>query len=808
MPFLKPISILMVLTGPILPMLAQQQPFPNSASQLGPVPYHQVILSDPFWKPRIESNRTTSLPMMYQLFVDNRNLDNFKKTAGLMEGNHDGFPWADSDVYKTLEGMVYDNKLHPNPETEKRIESTIADIAAAQRKDGYLDTYIQLGNMNRGGGANPWGGTQPADGVSYQNWENPYSLHESYCMGHMIEAAVAHHQATGRINFLDVARKNANYLFETCGPLPKTLVIPGHQGVELALMRLWALPGEGRPSDLELTKYYIDERGRHSDGRKIYGEYSQDLHPVLSESEPLGHAVRGAYMWAAATDVATATEDEQLLEAMEKLWNNVVSKKMYVTGGMGGGLYNEGFAPDYDLSHEHAYNETCAACAMMFWTHRLANARGDAKYTDVLERVLYNGFAAGRSLDGKRLYYNNFVKRTEARGRQGIVCCAANIVRTLPSISGYQYATKEDDGIWTHLYMAGKATISYGGNGITIEQKTSYPWDGNAKLTLTSDRPIPMTWHLRIPGWAEGATASINGEKISTDAVENGYLPVHRIWKTGDVLELDLPMTPRRIYSDPKVWSDQGRVTIARGPMVYCLESNDNSVPVHDIVIPQDATLTVSGFNAHELGGIVKITGTGVNEVNGDPVNFTMIPYAVWDNRTLDSGMVVMIPETVGVKEGAMDGGRTANARVTFSHMHPGDSAGAVNDCILPSAWNGVDGSKDTTIPRFTWIGKQGSEEWIAYEFPEALSIGRTDIFWAADQVETDFPETFRIEHWDNGRWKAVELDADYLNAVDLYAGYHFTILRFTPVRTSKLRIVAQLKPGMSSGILEWRLPY
>lgn len=497
--YLKATLLSLALTDLVLPVSAQNRDLAGSAARLQPVPYHCVILSDSFWKQRIDSNRATSLPMMNQSFVDNHNLDNFKKSAGKMEGNHDEFPWADSDVFKKLEGMAYSIKTHPDPEMAQKLESAIADIAGAQREDGYLDTYIQLGNMNRGGGSGPWGGIKPTDGHSFQNWENPYSLHESYCMGHMIEAAAAHYDATGNTHFLEVARKNADYLFETCGRPPKTLVIPGHQGVEMALMRLWAEPGWGRQSDLETTKYFIDERGRHSDGRKIYGEYSQDLHPVRDETETLGHAVRGAYMWAAATDMATASSDKKLLASMEKLWDNVVSKKMYVTGGLGGGLYNEGFAPDFDLSHEHAYNETCAACAMMFWTHRLANACGDAKYTDVLERILYNGFAAARSLDGERLYYNNFVKRTDARDRQGIVCCATNIVRTLPSLSGYQYATRKDDGIWTHLYMAGKATIPYGENSVTIEQQTSYPWDGHVKLAFASDHPVPMTLHLRIP---------------------------------------------------------------------------------------------------------------------------------------------------------------------------------------------------------------------------------------------------------------------------------------------------------------------
>jgi len=770
----------------------------GDAPTLKPVPFHDVILDDPFWKQRIETNRTESLPMMHQSFEENGNLDNFKKVAGKMEGNHRGFPWCDSDVFKTLEGMAYSLKQHPDANMERKLEEAVTDIAAAQRKDGYLTTYFQLGNIGRGDN----GTTE-----KMQPWEDPQSKHEDYNMGHMMEAAIAHYIATGKPTFLNVARKNSDYLHTTFGPAPKRSIIPGHQEVELALMRLHGLEGFGKKTDYEIAKFYIDERGRHSGGRGIYGEYCQDLRPILTETEPVGHGVRGGYMWAAATDIAAINGDAKMLTTLETLWSNIVAKKMYVTGGMGSGHCNEGFAADYDLSHEYAYNETCAACAMIFWTHRLANLRGDAKYTDVMERILFNGFASGRSIDGKRLYYNNFVKRTDARDRRGIVCCATNIVRTIPTISGYQYAAGKD-GIWTHLYMAGKATVPFGDKKVSIQQETNYPWSGDVKITLTPEAESVFTLHVRIPEWAKGATAKVNGETVDLGKAKKGYAPISRTWKAGDTVQLSLPMEIRRLHSDPKVWADHGRVAIARGPVVYCLESNDNPVSVHQIVIPPVAELKASDFKADDLGGIVRLTGKGTNAENGSPVDFTMIPYAVWDNRTHDSGMIVMALEKADAKPGLIDGGRTAGAKVTFSHKHEGDKEGAVNDGILPTPWNGTNGAKDTSIPRFTWIGKKGTKEWIAYEFPKPISIWRSDVFWFNDEKETDFPKDFVIEYWEAGQWKVAKLDADYFKAVDFYAGYHYSTVRFKPVTTTKLRMTVQLKPDKSGGILEWRLPY
>jgi len=763
---------------------------------LQPVPFSQVVLSDPFWAPRIETNRTASLPMMYQSFISNGNLDNFPKAAGLMSGDHNGFLWADSDVYKTLEGMSRAIALHPDDTLRSELEGVLANIASAQISSGpmagYIDTYFQLGNAGRGDG-----GTT----VTTQPWQDPRAMHEDYCHGHLIEAVLAHHRATGRTDFLPVARALAGHLESRFGP-GKVSLIPGHEEVELALMKLWSLAGTGSSADLDQASFYVDERGRHSGGRTIYGEYCQDLAPIRTFTEPQGHGVRGPYLWAGATDVAAATGDTALVGALQTIWQTVLDRKMYVTGGTGHLLYNEGYAPDFELSNDYSYNETCSACATMFFSQRLGNLLADGKYMDVLERILYNGFASGRSIDGTRLYYNNFMNRYGARGRMGIACCATNIVRTVPAVGGFQYSVRSGDGLWVHLYMAGRAEIPYGGITAAITQNSTYPWDGVIQMTLSLPAPTAFTLHLRIPSWAAGATASVNGTAVDLGAVSSGYLPISRTWQDGDTVALSLPMIIRRVYADPAVAADAGRVAFARGPIVYCLEGDDNPIAVQKIVIPPSASLNAS-YNAGLLGGVMTLTGTGQNADDSSPVAFTMIPYAVWDNRDHASLMTVFAPESASAVPVPPAPGRTAAATVSYSYKNPTDTETAVNDGIVSA------NQADQTIPRFTWWGHTGSAEWIAYTFPSPVTVGRSDILWYVDAPSgggCDYPQTISHEYWDGAAWQPVSLLHDYGDEIDLFGG-HFTIVRWSPVTTTKIRLSVQLQPGKSAGILEWRLP-
>lgn len=783
----------------------------GSVSLVG-VDFTKNKLSDPFWAPRIESNRTVSLPIMYQSFVNNNNLANFNKTwTG--QGYHDGFPWADSDVYKTLEGMAAAVSLHTagygadgtDNDLKSKLNNTITDIVKAQNAggDGYLDTYIQMGVQGRDQGGN----------TTVGRWAGYLWAHEDYCMGHMMEAAIAHYEMTGKSDstFLNVARSNANYL---AAKIPSTYnVIPGHQEVEIALMRLYDL--QGNASDLNQAKYYIDERGRFSNGRPIYGEFCQDVHQLRDEVSPDGHAVRGIYMWNGATRVGAATSDTALLSHMTTLWDNVVNKKMYATGGTGHGLYTEGFGPDYDLSNYYAYNETCAAVAMMQWSNVLGNLYGDGKYNDVLERVMYNGFASGRALDGTRMYYNNQMTRTGTKGREGIVCCATNIVRTTPQIPGYQYAVKGGDGVWTHLYMAGSASMSFGSiSNLTLQQTTNYPWDGAVALKVAAITGSgSFNIHLRIPAWASGATVNVNGTPLSP-TVSNGYITINRSWAVNDTINLSMPMDVRRVSMGSDVTADIGRVAIMRGPIVYCLESTDNSTDVHQIVIPSGATINVSSYSGSDLGGIVRLSGTGINAQGGGSTTFTMIPYGLWDNRNghqFNTDIEVMIPESATDAVVKNSRSQEANATsITSSHFNSGgwrEDPTALNDGVLPVSMNGVNASNDNTINRATWYPSKGNAEWVQYDFPSNRTFNRADMFWFDDGGEVKTPQSTWISYWNGSAWVNATLDADYNATNDVTSGDRFCILRFAPVTTSKIRLNVQCKPGVSAGVLEWRLP-
>ena len=762
-------------------------------SGLRAVPFGRVTLQDGFWAPRIATNRTASIPQMRQALLDNHTIDNFAKAADLMGGNRDGFPWSDGDVYALVEAMAYSLRQHPDGALEDHMEQIIANIIAAQLKSGplsgYLNTYFQLGNAGRG-----YGGST----LTLQPWEDLIGAHEHIVAGGLLQAGVAHFETTGRTTLLDAARKYSDHMSSKFGE-GKTVGVPGHQGLEYVLFSLGMLPGVGRASDFEQAKFYLDERGRHSAGREVYGEFCQDLRPIREETEPLGHCVRMGYQSMAATDLAATTGDAALLDAVDRAWTNLVERKMYVTGGTGHRLYNEGYAPDWDLSHGQAYNETCASCALMGWTLRLGNLKADGKYLDVLERVLYNGFASGRSIDGTRLYYNNDVTRSGFKSRFGIPCCAMNLVRTVPSVPGFQYATREGDGVWTHLYIAGQAQVPYGDGVVGLKQETNYPWDGAVKITVTPSAPVSFGLRLRIPEWAAGATATVNGSPVG-GAPSQGYLSIHRAWASGDVVQLQLPMAIRRLRSDLKVSADRGRSAFARGPIVYCLESPDNAAPVHKIVVPESAVLSAT-HDGGLLGGVTKLTGTGLHADTSAPVAFTMIPYAVWDNRAHDSSMLVQVPETAAAAVVQPDRGRLATATASASH---GVDLSALHDGVLPTA------SDDLSIPRFTWWPRQGTAEWAELAFPAPMTVWRSDLFWFRD-VELgggcDFPQSFSHEYWTGSAWAPLVPDADYANAGDLLAPWHFTILRFSPVTTSKVRLKVQLKPGKSAGLLEWRLP-
>lgn len=575
--------------------------------KLTAVPFTAVKLQDGFWTPRLRTNREVSLPHNFKWCEQTGRISNFAKAGKLVEGKFEGIVFNDSDVYKVLEGAAYSLADHPDPVLDKTVDDVIAKIAAAQQPNGYLSTYFTLVKPN-------------------EKWTNFRSMHELYCAGHLFEGAVAHYRATGKRTFLDVALKLADHIDQTFGPA-KRHEVPGHEEIELALVKLYQVTGQAKY--LDLAKFFLDIRGDKSQRKDIFGPYCQDHEPVREQSEIVGHAVRAMYLYAGVADVAAYTGDAGMIDAMQRLWQDVVLRKMYITGGIGARHKGEAFGDAYELPNDSAYCETCAAIGLAFWAHRLNLMQADAQYADVLEQALYNGVLSGLGMDGEHFFYVNPLASEGKHHRQPFfdcACCPSNLVRLVPSIPGYVYAAG-NGAICVNLYVAGRSEIALGENKVCLIQETGYPWDGAVKLTVQPQQTAKFALNLRIPGWCQGAKLAVNGQPVETLDLEKGYARLTRPWKAGDVVQLDLPMEVRRMEAHPKVAADLGRVAVQRGPIVYCFEAVDNRDGVQNIVLPQDPKF-VAEHRADLLGGVTVIKGV---DRQGRPI--TAVPYYAWDHR-------------------------------------------------------------------------------------------------------------------------------------------------------------------------------
>ena len=602
-----------------------------------PAPFTEVCFTDRFWLPRLETNRQVTIPYDFEKCEETGRIDNFAKAAGLMEGPHEGIFYNDSDVFKVVEGAAYSLSLHPDPELEGYLDDLIKKVAGAQENDGYLYTARTI---------DPEAVDSEQEGP--ERWSNLRVSHELYNVGHLYEAAVAYHQATGKRTLLDVALRNAELIDSVFGP-DKIRDVPGHQEIEIGLVKLYRTTGERRY--LELAKFFLDQRGQPDRGNlqtnfDLPG-YMQDHRPVTEQREAVGHAVRAAYMYSGMADVAALTGDEAYIAALDTLWQNVVSRRMYITGGIGSRHHGEAFGEDFELPNAKAYAETCAAIANAMWNHRMFLLHGDGKYLDVLERTLYNGFLSGVSLQGNTFFYANPLSSDGAWAfnvRVGAVrspwfdcsCCPTNVVRLLPSLPGYTYA-HQDDRLFVNLYIGGNATIPLA-REVKLTQETSYPWSGAVKLTIDPSEPTEFALHLRIPGWARNepvpsdlyryldrpdapVTLRVNGEPVAVES-NQGFAVVRRNWRSGDTVELDLPLPVRRVMSHENIEDNRGRVAVERGPLVYCAEGIDNGGAALDLTLPDDAPLVVERDEGL-LGGMTKICSGGV----------TLIPYYAWSHR-------------------------------------------------------------------------------------------------------------------------------------------------------------------------------
>ncbi len=569
-----------------------------------PVKFSDVKVTDSFWSPRLLAHSEITVPFcLDQCINKTHRLDNFAVAGGLMEGTFQGKYYDDSDLYKTIEGASYSLKTRPDARLEAQLDSIISIIGAAQQPDGYLMTWFTL--------------TDPAGAWTKMD------RHEMYCAGHLMEAAIAFKDATGKNSLMDIAEKVADHLVDTFGVGRKSWVT-GHPEIELALIKMYR--ETGKKEYLELSHFLMEERGR---GRgKLYRseDYYNDVVPVAELTEIQGHAVRAMYLYTGMADYAATTGDETYIPALDRIWDDVTNKKMYVTGGIGSSRENEGFTGPYDLPNETAYCETCASVGMVIWNQRLNMLKGESKYADIMERSLYNAALAGVSLSSDRFFYVNPLASAGKHHRRpwyGTACCPSQISRFLPSVGGYIYATSKDC-LWVNLYIDSEAEVMVSGKEVPVAMKTAYPWDGKVSVTVNPEKSVRFAIRLRIPGWCKSFNLRMND--VDCDYVmTDGYAVIDRKWNPGDRLELNMDMPVEVVAADPRVQANVGRRAIMRGPLVYCLEEVDNA-DMENAVLSPSAEYEAT-FEEDLLGGVVSISA----RTDGNVLKF--IPYYAWDNR-------------------------------------------------------------------------------------------------------------------------------------------------------------------------------
>ncbi len=636
----------------VVPLLLGSAVLPAADYPCQPVPFTAVRVTGGFWQTKQETNRAVTVPFALQQCEESGRLKNFDLAAEVMRRRAAGekdfqikpptlFPFDDTDAYKAIEGAAYVLSMKPDPALEKVLDGWIARIAAAQEPDGYLYTFRTMHPDTPG---HKW--------VGQQRWDNdPKASHELYDAGHLYEAGVAYYQATGKRTLLDVCLKNAELLWRDFGGNRRRLA-PGHEIVEMGLVKLYRVTGDQRW--LELAKEFLDARGPGGP------EYNQQHRLVVDQDEAVGHAVRANYLYSGMADVAALTGDRRYQAAIEKIWDNVVTKKLYLTGGVGARSKDEAYGDNYDLRND-GYNETCAAVALMMWNHRMFLLSGDAKYMDVFERTAFNGFLSGVSVSGDRFFYPNPLvydghkaNNNGHAGRApwfGCACCPPNLMRTLASLTGNFYAVR-DDAVYVNFYAQSEGEATVAGTRVQLSQATAYPWSGTVKLTVSPAAPAWFTVRLRIPGWAQErpvpsdlyayAPAGAPGWRLTVAGVvanaqpEHGYVSITREWRRGDTVELDLPMPVHQVTGNPHIAATASLVALERGPVVYCVEELGQKVVPDSLAAPLDIAIREQPAL---LGGVT------VLEIKGhDARPLTAIPYFAWNNRGL-APMAVWLPQ-------------------------------------------------------------------------------------------------------------------------------------------------------------------
>jgi DUF1680 family protein len=752
-----------------------------------PVPFTDVHIKDRFWQPRQEVNRTATVDHSLKMLDDAGNYLVMRLAA---EGKHTGYKgliFTDSDLYKVLEGVSYTLATHPNPQLDRKTDELIALIASAQMPDGYINTWHQVNAPDR-------------------FFKNLRDEHELYCAGHMIEAAVAHHKATGKRNFLDIATKMADLINQRFGPNGGP-GYPGHPELELALFKLWKETGDRKW--LSLAEKLIDTRGTHffamehkTPEADYDGTYWLDDVPIREHKEIKGHAVRAAYLLAGCADLARETGDPAMIKMLNRVWRNATEKRVFITGGIGPSGSNEGFTVDYDLPTLSAYQETCASIAMALWGQRMALLFGDAKYMDSVEMALYNGMLSGVALDGQSFFYVNPLASLGNHHRSpwfACACCPPNVLRTIASLGGYAYA-KSDKDLVVNLFVGGDVKTKVGRETVDMSVATDFPWDG--KVTYTFNAPTNVGLRVRVPGWERGSM-KISGARVAS-GVENGYNLLAGPWKKGDKVVVDLDMTPTQVEGHPGAKEILGRAAIQRGPLIYCAEQVDNASPVNELVIPRGAKLTPV-FRRNVLGGVVEIEAEAeqVGAPDWDRTLYQplrparkavakLVPYGFWDNRK-PGQMQVWIPMT---PPPAKVTGPEGKAKVWLSFKSGNAQPWGVNDGIEPASSN----EQPNALCHF-WPHK-GGEEWVQYTWEKPQVASGSKIYWFDDtgRGECKLPKDFKLQALVGGQWADLALKGKEI------ALNKWTELSFAPVTTTALRLVVQQRDGWASGIHEWKV--
>lgn len=766
-----------------------------------PISFTEVKMTDEFWAKRIKTNHEVTIPIAIQKSEETGRVDNFRIAGGLMEGVFcSPYPFDDSDIFKIIEGAAYSLQMFPDAVLEKTVDSLVTLIGLAQEEDGYLFTNRTI----MGEHGHPW--------IGKTRWEKVDDLsHELYNLGHFYEAAVAYYQTTGKRKILDIAIKSADLVDRDFGP-GNIENWPGHQEIEIGLVKLYRATGEKRY--LELAKFFLDVRGRGTGTPKTY---NQSHKPVVDQDEAVGHSVRAAYMWTGMADVAALTGDQSYIDAIGNIWEDVVYTKLYITGGIGAEGGHEGFGGPYELPNGKAYCETCAAIANVFWNHRMFLMTGEGKYIDVLERSLYNNVLSGVGISGDLFFYPNPLESHGQHQRSewfGCACCPSNVSRFIPSMPNYVYALKGNQ-VYINLFTASQTHLQVNGINLAVEQKTSMPWDGTVSISISPDKELRAGIHIRIPGWAgespvpgdlyafldnqkEPLRIRVNGKDVEYRQ-DRGYAVVERKWKPGDEVRVEFPMDVRRIISHHAVVSNRGKMALQRGPLVYCVEWPDvpdsavlNLVVNHESVVSAmhepELLNGVTTLNFDALGTRRTLDGT----MDTYPRRVKAIPYYGWAHRGRGE-MAVWLATEAGASIPLP--APTLASRSTVKASHPTASLKAINDQVYPAS-----SGDENHLFYHTWPRKRQTE-WIEYHFQESATISSTRIYWFDDEPRGGcrVPESYRILYMSGGTWKEVSPKNDYKVTKDAWS-----VLVFDEVQTNAVRLEFRFPGDFSGGIHEF----